>query len=525
MDTHCIRHTELPHTSRLFADFTYHFDRVSRFYGHEPHSLKSYKAAAAEIDFPADRRAELVRVLRELNGDSPDLDRLAQPGTLAVVTGQQVGLFSGPAYTIYKALTAVRLAEELSRNGIPAVPIFWLATEDHDLDEVNHCWVFDSDHQPVGLSLDSNNRSERPVGMIPLGRPPVDALRQSLSGFAFGEEISSLAAEAYQADRSYGSAFGALLKRLLGKHQLLMFDPMTPGARKLAAPLLAEAVGASTQLIPAILDRNQELAAAGYHAQVHVEAQTSLLFLLDRDRRITLRRSNGEWSSKERMYEASQLRDRAEHLSPNALLRPVVQDYILPTVAYVGGPAELAYLAQSEVIYREILGRMPVAVSRSGFTLLDDRTVKLMKRYELTLANFFHGEEELRGAIAAHLLPEKLAERFTGTRGAVENQLDRLGAELAVLDPTLNEALGRSRKKILYQLSKIERKTSREVLRRTERAEADASYLYCLVYPHKHMQERFYSILPFMARQGTGLIDLLYENVRLNCPDHQILEA
>src|ERR1700761_9639024 len=148
MEPACIRHTDLPGTSRLFADFTYHFDRVARFYRHNPHDPAALDAAAAQIDYPDERRAAMVAALRAQNGDSESLRRLAEPGTVAIVTGQQVGLFSGPAYTIFKALTAVKLAEHLNHQGVPAVPVFWLATEDHDLAEVDHAWVFNEQSTP-----------------------------------------------------------------------------------------------------------------------------------------------------------------------------------------------------------------------------------------------------------------------------------------------------------------------------------------------------------------------------------------
>ncbi|MGH9667461.1 MAG: bacillithiol biosynthesis protein BshC, partial [Bryobacteraceae bacterium] len=165
MDSACLRHTEIPHTTRLFADFCYHFDRVAQFYAHAPGEFES---AAAEIDYPEERRAALVQALREQNGDSASLDLLAKPGTVAVVTGQQVGLFSGPAYTIYKALTAARLASDLTARGIPAVPIFWLATEDHDFAEVGKAWTFDGAHQPVALEVEASPGWQQPVGGIAL---------------------------------------------------------------------------------------------------------------------------------------------------------------------------------------------------------------------------------------------------------------------------------------------------------------------------------------------------------------------
>jgi len=153
METACIRHTEIPHTSRLFSDFQYHFDRVSRFYAHPPGDPASYAAVASQMRYPPERRAALVAALRTRNPGNASLDLLARPETVAVVTGQQVGLFSGPAYTIYKALTAARLAAQLNSQGIQAVPVFWLATEDHDFAEVNHTFVFDASHRTIPLSV------------------------------------------------------------------------------------------------------------------------------------------------------------------------------------------------------------------------------------------------------------------------------------------------------------------------------------------------------------------------------------
>jgi bacillithiol biosynthesis cysteine-adding enzyme BshC len=529
MESACLRHTEIPHNSALFSDFQYHFDKVARFYAHDPHASRSYAAAAREIAYPEDRRAALVAALRASNGESASLDLLARPGTVAVVTGQQVGLFSGPAYTIYKALTAVRLAAQLSEQGIPAVPIFWLATEDHDVAEVNHTFVFGPEHLPIQLGVDADGAPERPVGAISIAAPPVARLREALAGFPHGEEVAELVHAAYPAGATFGRAFRALLERLLAGRGLLFVDPLDEAVRRLAAPLLQEAVRKDESLHTKLIERGKALEAAGYHAQVHVEAKTSLVFLLDGDRRATLRRQNGEYASKdkqagERKYSAADLIGRAEQLSPNALLRPVVQDYVLPTVAYVGGPAELAYMAQSQVLYRELLGRMPVMVSRSGFTLLDAHTAKLMERYELTVPAFFHGEDGVRDAIAQKLVPPALAQEFSEVRHTVSQSLERLRDDLAAFDATLAEAAGKNLAKINYQLSKLEHKAARETLNRNQRAAAKASYMSGLIFPDKHLQERYYSILPFLAEHGvTELMETLYQHVRLECPDHQVL--
>jgi bacillithiol biosynthesis cysteine-adding enzyme BshC len=361
------------------------------------------------------------------------------------------------------------------------------------------------------------------VGLIPVAEPPLDALRAALGSFPFGDLAIAMAEQAYRPGISFGAAFQSLLQTLLAGHDILFLDPLDEPIRKLAAPVLAEAVRNGAGLAKKLLERNKELESLGYHAQVHFEPQTSLVFALDADRRITLRRQNGEYASKERRFTTEELADRAEHLSPNALLRPVVQDYILPTVAHIGGPAELAYIAQSQVLYQQLLGRMPVELSRSGFTLLDARCGKLMDRYGLSIPSFFHGEEHLRELIANKLMPANLAARFEQLRAGTASDLDELRSDVTAFDPTLAAALDKSRSKILYQLSKMEQKTARETFRRNERAASDARSMAGLVYPEKHLQERYYSILPFIAKHGPGLIDALHQHVNLDCPDHKVL--
>jgi bacillithiol biosynthesis cysteine-adding enzyme BshC len=527
MDCSCIRQTELPGTSRLFADFTYHPDRVSEFYPWATCGGEAFAEAARQIQDPAQypgaRRSALIASLREQNGDSPLLDRLSRPGTVAVVTGQQVGFLSGPAYTIYKALTAVVLAERLTARGIDAVPVFWLATEDHDFAEVNHVWVYNQDHQPARLDAVASPEANQPVGGIPLGSFDWNQLKSALGTLPFADDVLRLGADAYTPGTTLGQAFRSLVSAILGEHRLLYVDPLADSIRALAAPLLRDAVIAEPQLNQKLLDRNKELIAAGYHAQVHVEAQTSLVFLLENGRRQNLRRQNGHYIAAGSIVQASDIAARPEHLSPNALLRPVVQDYILPTVAYVGGPAELAYLAQSQVIYGELLGRQPVALHRTGFTVLDSRSRKLMERYALCLPDFFHGEEALRERIAAKLVPPSLQQLLAETQSTAAGAIGRLSEELERFDPTLAKAAARSRRKMEHQVSKIAGKVARQILQRDQTTAQHAASLNGLLYPHKHLQERLYSILPLLAEHGPDLASRIYEHVQLDCPDHQLV--
>lgn len=516
MEPACIRHTDLPGTSQLFADFTYRFDRVASYYNHDPHNPASFAAAAREIDYPESRRATLVAALAAQNGPGESIDRLAQPGTVAVVTGQQVGLFCGPAYTIYKALTAVRLARNLTAQGIPAVPIFWLASEDHDFEEARGVYSFDAKYRSVLLTIEpAPERTGRvPVGTIRIDHPPVSELRRSLAGFPFAEQVASLVEASYTPGVTMTDSFRTLFRKLLPGLGLLTLDPLDPAIRSIAAPFLAEALAAAPDLKTRLLERGHRLTAAGYHTQVHLEPKTSLFFLLENGERVPVRLKDSEFAT---------LRDRAAEISPNALLRPVMQDYLLPTAAFIGGPGELAYLAQSQVIYERLLGRMPVVLSRSSFTLLETRAAKLLTRYRLSLPETLVPSETLHERVAAALIPRNVEDAFVDTSGELDRRLTRLGEELARFDPTLAAALSKSRAKMTYQLEKVRRKVGRETLYRDARALDDAHYLSQLLFPSRHLQERCYSILPFLAKHGTDLVARLLDHVSLDCPDHRVL--
>ena len=521
MEPSCIHQTAIPGTSRLFADYLYQFDRVKPFL---PFHFQDgdLARAAARMEYPEARRAQLVAALRKQNGDAAALEELARPGTVAVVTGQQVGLFSGPAYTIYKAVTAVKLAEALRRQGVAAVPIFWLATEDHDLAEVDHAWVFDEEATPSKVSVASRVTNGGPVGNVELGEVPLAELRAGLGKLPYADEALERVSASYRTGATLGEAFRGYLQEVLKGLGLLFVDPLAPEIREISAGFLTEAVEHAPELIAALRQRDRDLVAAGYHAQVLVEESSSLVFLLTGGKRIPLRWKDGKFAGRDRSYSAAELKTMADQISPNALLRPVMQDYLLPTASYVGGPAEIAYLAQSEVLYRNLLGRMPVIFPRNSFTLLDGRAAKLLERYGLRVADVLDHQEKVKSRMAAKLVPSKLGDELKALHSEFSTSLERVQGSLAKFDPTLEAAAKKSAGKILYQVEKLGQKTARETMRRDERAARDAAYLMNLIYPQRHLQERFYSIVPFLAKYGPDLPQRLLEQAQLACPDHMV---
>ncbi len=531
----------LPHQPKLFLRFLDDFPGVSKFYAHPP-TFESVKENTRALDYPPERRKEVVAALRDINGalGAGDATRrnldLLENGSVAVVSGQQVGLFGGPAYSFYKALSAIRIAEELSEAGVPAVPVFWMATEDHDLDEVRHVSWFHGG-KLTRFELPVEGAPGRPVGQVKLGSE-VAGLTKSASELLTGAGIESVAKflqESYTPEETYGSAFGKLFARVFAEYGLILVDPLDARLHRIAAPVYLKALMDRDELSAKLLERGKELEAAGVDPQVKVTAESSLLFHMKDGLRqpIAFVPGNGDGASggKFKSGDSSWTREEIlrlakaspETLSPNALLRPVVQDYLLPTVAFSAGSAEISYLAQSEVVYRHVLGRMPVVLPRADFTVLDAKADKLLQKYQLCIENIWAGPQELRKQMESVSLPKQLAEDFDKRKTLIETTLTELGADIQKLDATLAGAVATTREKMSFQLDKLREKTGRALDERAGRIAEHVEFLENLLYPGKVLQSRELSFLPFLSQMGTeGLKDLKDLAGAANLKEHRI---
>jgi bacillithiol biosynthesis cysteine-adding enzyme BshC len=533
MECHCLAFRDLPQTTKLFATFLDDFSKVSRFYAHPPDE-SGVAAAAREVRLGADMRSAVVEVLREQNRrfgsdgtTDGSLDRLAG-GAVAVVTGQQVGLFSGPAFSFYKALTAVRWGKELTKRGIDAVPVFWLATEDHDLAEIDHSfWIGREGLTRIEIARGDEFAGRR-VGEIPLGEGVVPALKAAAaaagSGFA---GIAEALRVSYGAEDTFGSAFGKLFARLLAGRGMILLDPLDARLHRLAAGVYRRAAEETSQIAEDLLARNKVLERAGFHAQVKVTAQTTLLFRNIGGRREPLRRYNGGFMAGGKAFASKEIADAVEkspeEFSPNVLLRPVVQDTLLPTVAYVGGPAEVAYFAQAEVVYRRLLGRIPAILPRASFTLVTPVVARTLKKYGATVGDVFRGRQRLRGRMEQQFLSRGLARRFAGDEKTMRRMLKNLRRPLARLDRTLLGSLDTAERKMLHQFLKLKGKAGRAENFRTGLLDRDESLLLNYLFPHRGMQERTLCLLPFLAAQGLELLDEIERRAGRGCGQHQVL--
>ena len=527
-----LRQAELPGTSRLYADFLESFPRVGGFYAHPP-SLDAAQAAASHITIDPDHRRGLVAELARQNAGADaatleNLDRLASAGTVAVTTGQQVGLLGGPVFTLYKALTAVRCAEELSRRGVPAVPVFWMATEDHDLQEVNHAWAFSAPGAPTRLEAATRGAEGVAVGDVDVADGRLDQFEALCDGLPFKREAVDLARSAYGDAPGFGKGFRRLYRTLLSETGIIFMSPMHQGIRELAAPLMDRAIRRAPDLADLLLNRAALLQQAGYHQQVHFQASTSLVMLFKDAIRTSLRRRNGSYWAESRAYSTSDLLalldQRPLTVSPSALLRPVMQDYLLPTAALIAGPSEAAYLAQSAVLYDNLLGRMPSVLPRASFTVLDGGCFKLLRKYGIDPCGWMMPKGELEARVAAANVPERLDAALRSHEASIRESLVGIEDELRSFDPSLTDSFTVSRRKIEYQLSKTRSKVSRESLRRAETARRHVDRLAGFLYPNGHLQERVYSVLSFVAKFGTGFVDQVRSAVEPGIGKHRVIQ-
>ncbi|HVG39432.1 MAG TPA: bacillithiol biosynthesis cysteine-adding enzyme BshC, partial [Pyrinomonadaceae bacterium] len=459
---------------------------------------------------------------------------LREPDSVAVVSGQQIGLFTGPLYTIYKALTAVKLAGCLTQRGTKAVPIFWMASEDHDWAEVASAEVIACDGRLASTSMNPEvHREGAPVGTARLdvsSREAVGRLIDVLPETEFSPEVKKLIADAYAEGVDYTTAFARLLTALMKRFGLILLDPLDARLKELAAPIYAEAALRAPELAAAIDARSRELERAGYHAQVFTSEDAFPLFLQsDGTRRALARNSRGKYAAKgaNKEYDAQELSAWAVReptaFSPNVTFRAVAQDYLLPTVAYIGGAAEIAYFAQVNEIYR-LLGR-PVTpiLPRASLTIVERRTGRTMERYELRLEDFFGGLEGVIARVVEEHLGVESARAFDRADEAIAAALDELQNKLRQFDPTLAEALEGGKKKMTHQIGGLRTRFHRAQMARDRAVHRQLERAFTALYPEKTLQERRINITSLLARHGGFAIDWIYEAIDLGTHDHQVV--
>jgi bacillithiol synthase len=525
----CYPLTLMPGQSRLFLDYCSDESSVRSFYTSLPGDDKWQQRPTVPAHWP-----ELVKLIAAQNPSAtaqPAIEALAA-GAGTVLTGQQVALFGGPLFTPFKMATAVARARQGASRGVPLVGVFWLATEDHDFAEVNHV-SFPGRREIEKLVYPATPAEALPVGTVALDDSILPLVDRAGELIGFSDALEALAT-AYQPGRTFAQAFADFYAKMFAAQGLLILDAGGREFHRLGAPVLRAAIERADELHAALLERNAQLVAAGYHAQVAVAPHSAPLFLIDAKTgaREALRRTEssatepkGLWHAGKAAYSTTDLLGildtEPERISPAALLRPVFQDYLLSTSLIIGGPAEIAYFAQSAVLYERILGRQTTAASRFSATLIEPQVGELLRRHELSLDRIFNEDEtSLARLLAARAMPIEGKKKLAEAGNALNGELDALLAWMHAQDQGLGRAAETSASKMRYQMNRLRTMAANFQLQKEASLARHAQSIVQALYPHSTMQERVHGAAYYFARHSVELAELLCQQAEKACPGH-----
>lgn len=535
--------SELPGQSRLFLDYQSDPGSLHRYYPNAVSSVSDLLQFADNVldSYTIDRNA-VCDALVEINtacGASgsamANIDLLRHERTVAVLTGQQTGLFTGPLYTIYKALSAVKMAERLNEEGIPAVPLFWAATEDHDFEEVAGVSLIGGDAAVHDIVYDSTRRvADSQVGSVVLDRTIVDAIQDFLATLPtteFTGEVERMLTLSWMPSAKFGEAFLKQLADIFQPFGLIFVDPQNLALKKLAGPICVEAVRQSDAIVTALTKRSNQLTADGYYAQVLVgDDYFPLFWQTDDGVRTAIRKvGDGQYRSKadKRPFSTAELIDIAEaepeRFSPGVMLRPVVQDYLFPTICYFGGGAEIAYFGQNSVVYESLKRPVTPVLHRQSFTVVEARHQRTLDDLGLEFSDLFAGIEDLLPTlIEKHISPET-AKLFADVEERINTELNRLDQTLSQLDVTLAANLAKRRRKMIYHIGAMRKKTYLAELRNSETLNSRISAAFAALYPNGHLQERSINVTTYLNKYGPNFVEWLHQAIDLDDRGHRLI--
>jgi bacillithiol biosynthesis cysteine-adding enzyme BshC len=452
-----------------------------------------------------------------------NLDRLFAAGSLCVTTGQQPGVLTGPLFTLYKGLTAVALAQSLERIlGRPVVPVFWVAGDDHDFAEINHCHMVTVSNEVERLVL----RDRAPdAHLVPAYRERlgdeidtvIGKIAETTPETEYKSDVLAWVREHYRPDADVATAFAQAVSVLLGRFGLVVFQPTHPAAKGVMAPWLVRALEQAGAIETALAQQAAQLEAAGRPTPIRTGGGATTVMIeasLGRDRLIyngasfETRRSGEQWSLAELRTIAA---TEPQRLSANVLLRPVVEAAILPTVAYVGGPGEVAYLPQSDPAYR-ILGVRPQArVARWAGRVVEQRIAKVLNKYGIAAEQLDAPEGQLEATLVQADMPTAAAAAVETLRSTLSSQYERLAEAAASLDATLERPVRSEGQAALRRLTAIEKRLVGQLKKRNEVLNQQLAKARANLFPLGQAQERVLNVVPFLIRYGDAFVDGISE--------------
>ena len=541
MRVDCLDYRQIPDQNPLFLHYLYQSDRADSSFSPVHLSLEHLKLRAESLlkcppRYPREKLLSVLKFFHEKVGVGEsvreNLEKLKSPQTVAVLTGQQIGFLGGASLAVYKAATAIRLARILEEQGVTAVPVFWMASDDSDFQEVRSAHFFNERDELLQEDYpESSRKAGQVVGSLSLEF--VDELLNRVEEKAGGDKerdlVMRMLREAYSSRRSFGEAFGAWLSGLFRDYGLLLFDPLSCDYKSDLRSAFLVAIERRKEIVRALRRRAEFLKSAGFNAQVETDDSETLLFLMEKEKRFKLHYSDGEYHSRKRRvhFKEPELRPRLEanpeEFGPNVLLRPIIQDHLFPTLVYIGGPSEISYFSQVSAI-STFWGMEMAVFPRASVTVVDRKAQRLLRKYDLKVTDIFSCTPfQIRQRILERSSDRPVLEEFDSLRQEVEERLGVMGRNLVRADPGVAEMLGRAEKKIIYQIDKVKNRFINNYESRGSNLERHLDYLYSHLYPHDKLQERVINFNQFLMQEGFSFIHHLVDAVSPFCRGHQVL--
>ena len=527
-----------PWINRLAADYAFDSGRLSPFFSGDVRAPLAWQQAIARAQAHPRQRDTLASILddQQARRGAPDAaraaaTRLRDPRTVAIVTGQQAGLFGGPLYTVLKAMTAVRLADHVRDTfHVPTVAVFWVDAEDHDWQEVNVCGVLDAEAALRTVTIEGDAPAPGcPIARVQLGvsiETTLEALAATLPPTEFTPALLAELRAHYAPGRGMVDAFSRWLESLLGPRGLVIYESSDPRAKPLVADLFCreiESAGATAELAGAA---GRALEAVGYHAQVTPHPDSAALFWIG-EARTPIRLSGDGLHVGERVETREGLsalaRQHPEQFSPNVLLRPLVQDTLFPTACYVAGPSELAYHAQLRTVYDAFGIPMPLVQPRATATLVDANAARFLSRGDVALESLRPQDESALNALLEAALPPSVDTAVDGVLRALDERMTVLAREVGAVDPTLENAARSALGRMQDDVTKLQAKILQAAKRKDETLRRQFKHAQAQAFPGGTPQERAVGVVSFVNKYGLPVIDRLAEGLTLDPGVHTVI--
>lgn len=529
---------QVPWVRPLAGDYAFNFSHIAPLYAGDPASPDAWRDAIQRVHQHASSRRDIARIVeaQQTRRGAPPAAlaatrTLSDPNVVAIVTGQQAGAFGGPLFTLLKAITAIQLARRTAdRHNTPTVAVFWVDAEDHDWDEVATCTVLDAHFQAQTIAMPApEGAGHLPIADLVLDGRVEGTLQELASALAptdFTEWAISGLRTAYRPGVKMADAFARWLDALLGPHGLIVFDSADPAAKPLVADLFRRELSSPGRTSALAASAGEALAARGHAPQVVPQQESAALFHLDEGRR-PIRHHGDTFLVGDRSFTgealAKEVTERPERFSANVLLRPIVQDTLFPTVAYVAGPSELAYLGQLGGVYKQFGVPMPLMYPRAMATLVDSATARFLSKHDLPLQQLQAQDESVLNRLLESQLPPSLEQAVKNAEETIERSMQRVVDEMPALDPTLVGAARTVLGKMQHELRALHSKMIHAAKKRDETLRRQFTRAQAQAFPLGQPQERTLGGVFFLNRYGPALVDRLLEDLPLELGHHWVL--